>query len=1057
VLRIALSISATDKIWIADETKARILDWISPAQLIQTHDDIRQRRVPGTGQWLLTHEDFESWASTHTTNRILWCVGGPGVGKTVLTYVISNLTPFRTHINSSLVIDHLQDRFSSQNVAFAYFYCDYRLQTSSSFAAYLLKQIAMQMDPLPRKLLDFYEFHKRSGPPNSNAELSRILGQLCSDFDQCFIVIDALDESNDHKYRKQMLQILQDMGSKGCKIFVTSRPHLVDINNALQHATQIEIQAQQEDVQAYVSRTIADYPEVSELIDNSIQADILTSISESAQGMWVIIFSLNEQMSDNFRFLPVVLQVQAILNQVTRAGIRRTLKSLSADLSQLFESSIQRIENQSRNRQEIAMRSLMWLSCAQRPILISELLHALATQPGVPQINLEECPPLKLVIESCSGLVTVETKSSTVRLVHYTLQEYLQRSRPTLFPRAQTIITRVCLTYLSLEDDIICGDGQAGQVLERWPLLRYAAENWGHHAKETPAHDVEDLALRFLMDQRRTTRAEVIRASTMPLSQRYGEDQNHGNSTSTRLHNLPLSANKTTPGLHAAAFFGLSELLLLLLNRGLSSGLIDGFGNTALHIAASEGHLEAATVLLDHESQREMLNHDPNPRHDWITRNGRYLHQPYIDMQNYNLDTPLFLATSAGYIDMALLLLDYGARATIPCKHHWTVLQKAADNGQEEFVRILLDRGVAPFEASSKGLTALHRAAGRGHVEVVSQLLSRGASIDGKTYDGWTPLHGACRSGREEVVKLLLKHGAEPNICNLELRTPLHQACRGGYLEIVALLLEVGADRMARDCYGQIALHRAAKGGHDRVLRLLLKTEARQLFEVDESGNTARDEANSAGQYESVNSLREIESSWLGRIDDAKTELEVAIEEGDEALVTALTQTSTNIESPGSKGLTPLLQAFQADLPVIAAVLLTKGASIEAKTVENWTSLHFAARRGNKVSVQLCLDKGADIFALTDKGQTALHKACQSGSVDVIELLLEHGSDIEAQDNRQRRPIHTAAANGHESAVFALIRKGAQEDIRDRYGTSVQGCAARGGHHALVELLRAKR
>jgi hypothetical protein len=48
-----------------------------------------------------------------------------------------------------------------------------------------------------------------------------------------------------------------------------------------------------------------------------------------------------------------------------------------------------------------------------------------------------------------SGLVTIDEESGIVRLVHYTTQEYFERTQSTWFLGADDDITTVCITYLS--------------------------------------------------------------------------------------------------------------------------------------------------------------------------------------------------------------------------------------------------------------------------------------------------------------------------------------------------------------------------------------------------------------------------------------------------------------------------------------------------------------------------------------------------------------------------------------------------------------------------------
>lgn len=53
------------------------------------------------------------------------------------------------------------------------------------------------------------------------------------------------------------------------------------------------------------------------------------------------------------------------------------------------------------------------------------------------------------MVSACAGLVTSDEESRIIRLVHYTTQEYFERTQTSWFPNAQDDITKVCITYLS--------------------------------------------------------------------------------------------------------------------------------------------------------------------------------------------------------------------------------------------------------------------------------------------------------------------------------------------------------------------------------------------------------------------------------------------------------------------------------------------------------------------------------------------------------------------------------------------------------------------------------
>ena len=136
---------------------------------------------------------------------------------------------------------------------------------------------------------------------------------------------------------------------------------------------------------------------------------------------------------------------------MTKSEVRKALRSLSASLSQAFENTVRRIENEPRNRREVALKSLMWVLRARRPLRVSELQHALATQVGESQLDDDNILQPRFIVECCAGLIIIDDKSSTVRLVHYTLQDYLQSIYQDRLAQDDIEIAKACLTYICFD------------------------------------------------------------------------------------------------------------------------------------------------------------------------------------------------------------------------------------------------------------------------------------------------------------------------------------------------------------------------------------------------------------------------------------------------------------------------------------------------------------------------------------------------------------------------------------------------------------------------------
>jgi len=63
-----------------------VLEWLSPTPYDTRHNEIKRRRIKKTGEWLLETSHYKRWRFESDVPSFLWCHGGPGTGKTVLTY-----------------------------------------------------------------------------------------------------------------------------------------------------------------------------------------------------------------------------------------------------------------------------------------------------------------------------------------------------------------------------------------------------------------------------------------------------------------------------------------------------------------------------------------------------------------------------------------------------------------------------------------------------------------------------------------------------------------------------------------------------------------------------------------------------------------------------------------------------------------------------------------------------------------------------------------------------------------------------------------------------------
>lgn len=250
---------------LAKEHK-EILDWLTPIDYAPQQSDYLTMRQPGTGQWLLDSAEFHAWLKTD--KQTLFCPGIPGAGKTFIT---------------SIVVDYLQTNYS---IAYLYFNVGRQgQQTPEGLLGSILKQLVRNQSPLPKSVKDLYDRHKDKQSRPKLKEISEVLQSIISPGSRAFIIIDALDECQNHdRCRDNLLSEIFTLQVKTrLNIFATSRPQEVEAK--FSGSIVREIIARDEDIEMYLDDQISLWEKSHEGDLNSIQNMIKTEITKAAGGM----------------------------------------------------------------------------------------------------------------------------------------------------------------------------------------------------------------------------------------------------------------------------------------------------------------------------------------------------------------------------------------------------------------------------------------------------------------------------------------------------------------------------------------------------------------------------------------------------------------------------------------------------------------------------------------------------------------------------------------------------------------------------------------------------
>ncbi|THZ17807.1 hypothetical protein D6C89_08594 [Aureobasidium pullulans] len=700
----------------ADAHRRRhVLDWLCSYDYSTQFENHSARYLHGTGQWFLEDSKFLSWVQADQSSTLI-CPGGPGCGKTTI---------------SALVIDHLRNTSSSQKPVI-YFFFDYQRrkeQTADAFVATLLRQLASLSQEVFNAVEKLHNrFRSQSRPSLEN--LQSVLRSAFQTVTGCFIVIDALDECEPVK-RAECVNIVRGCLSQCVVHLLATTRDDHEVHALFDGDPTLRIQAHVEDLTLYTTKR-ADELAPNIRHDVGLVDNVIKGVIDASDGV----------------FLLARLHMNSINDQLTANEVKNTLNGLRKDTgsySSAYEATMKRINQQQKRRSDLGKRILAWVVHAKRPLSFEELNHALATRPGKRSIESGDMYAKEVILSVCVGLVTLDVE--TLRLIHYTAQEFFRDNWMQWLPNETTAIVDTCITYLSFDvfkEGPCRNDDSLKSRLNQYKLLGYATRNWGHHLRDQDSlaetdRTTTETVLSFLEDTPLTlSGSQAMDMTVVELHERLHGAHSGGQGNRTK---ALIIFHEGMYGVHLAAFFGLEHLTMLLIEKQQDADIRDSHGRTPLWWAANNGFAGLVKTLSDTQSVN--LNKG--------------------DVKNRSRTcTPLSIAANRGHEDIVQILLNTG---------HLSI-SKADDWGGDP----------------------LRDAAGNGHEGVIKMLLAtKGVDVNSKDLGGRTPLIHAVRYGHERVVKALLAaEGVDVHWRGPLGKTALDMARRGSHAGIIRLLEAAG-------------------------------------------------------------------------------------------------------------------------------------------------------------------------------------------------------------------------------------------------------------------------
>ena len=1079
-----------------------MLEWLGAPDPSIRYNDVCKKRAKDTGLWLLNGSPFEAWRDACTSSSF-WLHGIPGCGKSVL---------------SSVVIEHIRYRNGlGRDAALAYFYFDFSNEATSKpevMLRSLISQLSAWKGKPPKALARCAKGHfsttrygcdglavYRDGiaqPPIH--DLVKILRGIAEEYDETYIVVDALDECMNQGELLGILDNILAFQADGLRVFLASR-RTAAIAAILDSKVAYTVEARSEDVgrdiENFVQEQLGTHPKLRKW-PASLRNEIQDSLVSGAGGM--------------FRW--VDCQLEILGKCVTIKDVRKSLKGLPKSLLETYALTLDRIDE---HHWEYAVKILMWLATSPKPLEIREAADVLAVDlesEGGPVYDEDlRVPDPTEIPAMCTSLVAMTTtclrrrngdleKITELRLAHYTVREYLLSEaffsplrHTVLFankPQVHAFAAKTSLVYL-----LSMGETLTDELRKDRPLSRHAAEFWVYHYLESQKEtSLECLALQLLRDNGQT---ETYRnwCKLFDPSKPWRE---------------PELLRRRFPGpLYYTSSEGLEPLVLALLKAGADPNMAGEIHETCLQAAACNGHVGVARALLEagadpngggglHENPivaasasghaevvELLLEHGADPNKADSTALTVASRRNYIEVVRLLLNSgadpnryhpkprdvnPLEAASSRGYKDCVTLMLPKASRETalgglekayragadrdmlkifvefVPDG----VLNYAAALGYEDLVADLLDRGATPetkvnrqYSDQESQASALVEACANGYLAIAKQLIDKGADVNAKSGESFGEsyaLASAARKGNAEVVKLLLIHGANVD-ANGGYGPALQIAAYEGHKEIVQILVEHGASlEDGTGSYGG-PVQAAVLGDHVDILELILASGA------------------------DVNMMAGSSKITGGGVRLSGSPIQAAVFCSNIAMVDFLLEHGADPNLCGNKRTwkgtgTPLSIASGDGNLNLVNRLLDVGADVNRpdEASDSGPALFWAVKGGFSKVVNRLLDAGADPNAAcrTSVGgrATILAEACMRQNTLVVEALLKAGADVHKySDFRENNepPIHTAARCGDVDVIRVLVKHGADVNEQCQGGGTALHKAARGGRRDTVKAL----
>lgn len=403
---------------------------------------------------------------------------------------------------------------------------------------------------------------------------------------------------------------------------------------------------------------------------------------------------------------------------------------------------------------------------------------------------------------------------------------------------------------------------------------------------------------------------------------------------------------------------------------------------TPLHVAASQGFVDIADFLLTKGADVNSLDHEGN--------------------------TPLLLAVNkVGSCDMLNLLLSYSAELDLRDKQGTTALMKAVEVLDIDAVRILMAAGANVKQKNKQGKTAADIAVSLNIGDVFSSLQVEAEKSDLPSSESYSALNNAVKMNQVDCLQVLL----DSRILRLDSKSQQHLYQKGNDNARNATLKELVKSICAASEKGK-----KLEDAKLEMVKILLKSGA-----VPDKGNarcsSALVDAVRSGSQELVELISRHVATNPNFMHNDRSALMIAAENGNIDTVNFLLSKKSHSDPKiaNKRGETALTCALLAGQIECAQVLIkhSKPCNRDLQLI-----LRKALERGQLESLHFL----ASHCRVHEISQSLMKAAIETGDTKIVHFLIDHGADVTAPCDGTKPPLLVALRDVGDEKRFDMVK-----------------------------------